>query len=108
MSTTLVGNVVANPEMKFVGDSSVTTFSIAVNKKRGEETYTSYFDCAVWGPFGENVANTLSKGDRVLVFGEMKQRSYEDKNGNKRSAVELQVEAVGPELRFATATVQKL
>jgi single-strand DNA-binding protein len=99
---------VADPEIRRIdGGSKVATFAIAVNRKRGEETYTSYFDVAVWGDMAENVVKSLHRGDRIVVTGDLKQRSYEDKNGNKRSAVELQVEGIGHDLRWATSTVSK-
>lgn len=109
MSTTLIGNVVADPEIRRTeGGAKVATFAIAVNKKRGEETYTSYFDVAVWGDMADNVVTSIHKGDRIVVTGELKQRTYEDREGKKRSAVELQVEGIGPDLRWATATVSRI
>jgi single-strand DNA-binding protein len=86
----------------------VATFSVAVNKKRGDETYTSYFDVAVWGDMADHVSVSLHKGDRVVVTGELKQRTYEDRDGKKRSAIELQAEAIGADLRWATCVVTRV
>lgn len=109
MSTTLIGNVVNDPEARYLeGGKKVATFAIAVNKKRGEETYTSYFDVAVWGDMADNVVASIHKGDRIVVAGELKQRTYEDREGKKRSAVELQAEAIGPDLRWATASITRI
>jgi single-strand DNA-binding protein len=107
MSTTIVGNLVRDPELKFTNNGKAyAQFSVAVTKKKGEEEYTSYFDCTVWNTQAENLANSLHKGDRVVVFGTLNQDRFE-KDGQKRSAVNLNVEAVGPELRFATVVVTK-
>lgn len=108
MSTTLIGNVVADPELKFLqSGSAIASFSIAVKKKRGEETYTSFFDCTAFGTMAENIANSIRKGDRVVVTGELNQRTYEDKNGNKRSAVELTIEGAGHDLRWQSTSAIK-
>lgn len=108
MSTTLIGNVVADPELKFAASgTAIVSFSIAVKKKRGEDTYTSFFDCSAFGSMAENIANTFRKGDRVILTGELSQRSYEDKNGNKRSAVELNIDGAGHDLRWQTTTAFK-
>lgn len=107
MSTTIVGNLVRDPELKFTNNGKAyAQFSVAVTKKKGEEEYTSYFDCTIWNTHAENFANSVHKGDRVVVFGTLTQERFE-KDGQKRSAVNLNVEAVGPELRFATVVVTK-
>lgn len=110
MSTTIIGNVVADPELRFVSDgNAVVNFSVAVKErvKEGAEPHTSFFDCTLWGDIAENFANSVKKGDRVIVTGRLKQRTYEAKDGTKRSAVELQAEGVGIELRFNTATAER-
>jgi len=108
MSTTLIGNIVADPELKFLeSGNAVVSFTVAVKKKKGEDTWTSFFDCSAFGSIAENIANSLKKGDRVVLTGELKQRTYEDKSGNKRSAVELQIEGAGHDLRWATSNVSK-
>lgn len=108
MTTTLVGNIVKDPEMRYTNNGkAVASFSVAVSKKRGDEEYTSYFDCSAWSPLAENVVDTLRKGDRVVLFGALTQDRFE-KDGQKRSAVTLTVDAIGPELRFAKATIHKI
>ena len=110
MSTTLVGNLVRDPELKFTNNGkSYANFSVAVSKKKGDEEYTSYFDCTLWNNasgIAENVTNSLKKGDRVILFGSLTQDRFE-KDGQKRSAVSLNVEAIGAELRFASVTISK-
>ena len=109
MSTTFIGNLVTDISVRNMDNGSkVATFSVAVNKKRGEETYTSYFDVAVWGDMADHVSVSLHKGDRVVVTGELKQRTYQDREGNKRSAIELQAEAIGADLRWATCVVSRV
>jgi len=108
-STNFTGNLTRDPELKFLdGGAAVARFTVAVSEKRkdrnGVETETtSFFDCDAIGTIAENVASSLKKGDRVVVTGNLKQRSWDDKDGNKRSAIELKVESVGPDLRFAVA-----
>jgi single-strand DNA-binding protein len=107
MSTVLVGNLVSNPELKFTETGvEYAVFSIAVTKVKGEEKYTSFFECSAWGSLGKNLSG-LDKGTRVLLSGEFNQRSYEDKDGKKRSAVEFKAFAGGPELTWAHASVTK-
>jgi single-strand DNA-binding protein len=100
-SVTAVGNLTKDPELKFVSSGkAVANFSIAVNKKRGETEYTSYYDITAWGDLAENVASTLTKGTRVIVVGQLNQERFET-NGQKRSAVVIVADAVGEDLRFA-------
>jgi len=107
-SITLCGNLCFEPEIKFLNDGKATlSLYIAVNKVVGEEKRTSYFDVTLWGKPAEHAANTLKKGDRVIVFGEPKQRSYEDKDGNKRSAVEIVASDIGPSLMWSTAEINR-
>ena len=69
MSTTIVGNLVRDPELKFTNNGKAyAQFSVAVTKKKGEEEYTSYFDCTIWNTHAENFANSVHKGDRVVVL----------------------------------------
>jgi len=107
-SITLCGNLCFEPEIKFLNDGKATlSLNIAVNKVVGEEKRTSYFDVTLWGKPAEHAANILKKGDRVIVFGEPKQRSYEDKDGNKRSAVEIVASDIGPSLMWSTAEINR-
>lgn len=108
MSTVLIGNVVADPSVRFLDSGKpVATFAIAVKRGKQGEEHTSFFDCAAWGTIAENIANSFHRGDRVIISGELKQRTYEDKNGNKRSAVEVQVDGAGHDLRWATSLVTR-
>jgi single-strand DNA-binding protein len=109
---TAIGNLTKDPELRFTANGgAIASFSIAVNKrwqKNGEWTEeTSFFNVSAWSQLGENVAASLTKGARVIVYGELKQREYEDRDGNKRSTVEIVAQAVGPDLRWAEAQVQR-
>lgn len=111
---TIVGNVSRDPELRFTpSGQAVANFSVAVSrrKKNGdqwEDVLEGFFNCIAWRNMAENVAESLAKGDRVIVTGKLQQRSWEDKNGGgKRSAVEVQVDDVGPSLKWATATTEK-
>jgi len=109
-SSNITGNLVRDPELKFLDSGKAAVrFTVAVSEKYRDrngvdQEQTSFFDCDALGPIAENISNSLKKGDRVVVTGNFKQRSWEDKDGNKRSVIELKVESVGPDLRFATAT----
>jgi single-strand DNA-binding protein len=106
-SVTIIGSLTRDPELKSIGNNnSVASFSVAVNSKKGEEEYTSFFDCEVWGALAQNFADSCHKGDRVIVQGTLKQDRYE-KDGQKRSAVILKANAVGPDLRWSIANVTK-
>jgi single-strand DNA-binding protein len=110
---TVVGNITREPELKFLGSGNAAVkFSIAVNKRRkgkdGEyEESTSFFDVQAYGTLAENLANSVQKGNRVVVTGEIEQRSWDDKEGNKRSTVEITASEVGPSLRWATAEITR-
>jgi len=106
MSTTIIGRLTADPELKFTNNGmALVNFSVAVNRKKGEEEYVSYFDCTAWGTLAQGIADSLHKGDRVVVNGNLNQDRYENKEGKTVSKVILNAEAVGPDLRFATAQV---
>jgi len=110
---TVVGNITKEPELKFLGSGNAAVkFSIAVNKRRkgkdGEyEESTSFFDVQAYGTLAENLANSVTKGNRIVVTGEIEQRSWDDKEGNKRSTVEITASEVGPSLRWATAEITR-
>mgnify|MGYP003342741604 FL=1 len=92
---------------------AVASFTVAVSKRlRDGDTWkdgpTSFVRCSVWRQYAENVAESLSKGAKVIVVGSMSQREYETKEGEKRSVWECQVDEVGPALRNATATVKRV
>jgi single-strand DNA-binding protein len=113
---TLVGNLTADPILRFTerGDA-VANFNVASTPRVYNKQSNEYEDgeplfmrCNIWKGAAENVADTLMKGARVIVTGRLKQRSWEDKEtGNKRTSVELEVDEIGPSLRFATAKVNK-
>ncbi len=112
---TVVGNLTADPELRFTPNgAAVANFRIASTPrvfdrqsnewKDGEALFLS---CSVWRQYAENVAETLRKGMQVIVQGRLKSRSYDDREGVKRTVFEIDVDDVGPTLRFATATVNR-
>jgi len=106
---TIVGNVGQDPELKFLNTgSAVVRFSVGVTKKGYQEKpdHTSWFNCTAIGDIASNIANTIHKGNRVVVFGALKHRTWDKDDGTKGSATEIEVEAVGPDLRFNTAVVE--
>ena len=110
-----VGNTTRDPELRFTpGGSPVCNFGIAVNrrwmnKQTNEwEEDVSFFDVICWADLAENVAETVTKGMRVVVFGRLDQRSWDDKDsGDKRYKIEIVADEVGPSLRWASAQVTK-
>ena len=113
-TVTLVGNITDDPELRFTPSGRpVANFTVAVNKRwknndgQWEDKLDGFFRCNVWADQAENAAESLQKGTRVLVTGRLQQRQWEDNDGNKRSAFEIQVDEVGPSLRWSTAQVQK-
>lgn len=113
---TIVGNLVDDPELRFTASGvAVANFRVASTPrafdrqsnewKDGESLFLS---CSVWRQYAENVAESLTKGTRVIVSGRLKQRSYETNSGEKRTVFEIDVEDVGPALRSATAKVSKV
>ena len=113
-TVTLVGNVTDDPELRFTpSGAAVANFTVAVNRRyknadgQWEDKLDGFFRCNCWRDMAEHVAESLTKGTRIVVTGRLQQRSWEDQDGGKRSAFEIQVDEVGPSLRWATATVQK-
>lgn len=111
---TLIGNVTRDPELRFTpSGQGVASFGIAVNRKWQNrqtnewEEQTSFFDVVAWGSLGENVAESVTKGARLIVVGRLDQRSWESDSGEKRSKVEIVADEIGPSLRWATAEVSK-
>lgn len=110
---TQVGNLTAEPELRFTsGNVPVVSFTVASTEKRFDRESNSWKDadalflrCTAWRDLAEHIAGSLHKGLRVIVVGRLKQRSYQDREGNPRTSIELEVEEVGPSLRFATADV---
>lgn len=114
-SITIIGNIVADPELRFTpSGAAVANFRIASTPRRfnsqtnqWEEGDALFLTCNVWKQMGENAKNTLVKGMRVIVTGILRQRSYETKTGEQRSVYEVDVDDLGPSLRYATATVDR-
>ncbi len=111
---TLVGNITDDPELRFTpGGAAVANFTVAVNRRQPgqnggwEDKLDGFFRCSCWREMAENVAESLQKGTRVVLAGRLQQRSWEDGEGNRRSTIEIQVDEIGPSLRWATAQVQK-
>lgn len=109
---TVVGNLTRDPELRFTNSGmAVATCGMAVNyrrQKQGEwEEEVSFFDVTAFGDLGENVAESLNKGNRIIVSGRLQQRSWETQDGDKRSKVEIVADEIGPSLRWATADVTK-
>ncbi len=113
-SVTVVGNITDDPELRFTaGGQAMAKFTIAVNRRwQNRQTQewqeeTSFFDCTCWREQAENVAESLKKGARVLVTGRLQQRRWETPEGDKRSTIGIEVDEVGPSLRWATASVER-
>lgn len=114
--TTIVGNVAGEVELRFTpSGAAVANWTVASTPRSFDKQRQEYVDgetlwmrCSIWREAAENVAESLAKGMRVIVTGRLKQRSWEDKNGGgKRTVIEMEVDEVGPSLRFAQATVRK-
>jgi single-strand DNA-binding protein len=111
-TVTLIGNATRDPELKFTGTgTAIATIGLAVSKRYQKNNEwveeVSFFNVTAWGQLGENVAASVEKGTRLIVHGELKQRSYETNEGEKRSVVEINASAIGPDLRFAEAAVTR-
>jgi single-strand DNA-binding protein len=111
-SVTLVGNCTRDPELRFTSSGqAVATFGLAVNRRWQNrqtnewEEQVSFFDVTVWQQMAENVAESVTKGTRVVVTGRLDQRSWETQDGDKRSKVEVVADEVAPSLRYATAQI---
>ena len=105
-SVTLAGNTTDIPELRYTpSGKAVANFSIAVNRpgKGGKQVLDGFFKVVAWGKLAENVAETIAKGQRVVVSGRLTQRSWESEDGSKRYAVEIVAEEVSPSLRFGSA-----
>ena len=112
---TVVGNLTADPELRFTpSGAAVASFTVASTPRTFDRQTSEWKDgetlflrCSVWREAAENVAESLTKGTRVLVQGRLVQRSFETREGEKRTVVEMQVDEVGPSLRYATAKVTR-
>ncbi|MBX3091799.1 MAG: single-stranded DNA-binding protein [Cryobacterium sp.] len=112
---TVVGNLTADPELRYTQNGlAVANFTIASTPRTFDRAANDWKDgealflrASVWREFAEHVAGSLSKGARVIVTGRLKQRSYETKEGEKRTSFEIEVDEIGPSLRYATAQVTR-
>jgi single-strand DNA-binding protein len=112
---TVVGNLTADPELRFTpSGAAVANFTVASTPRMFDRQTNEWKDgealfmrCNVWRQAAENVAESLTRGARVVVTGRLKQRSFETKEGEKRTVVELEVDEIGPSLRYATAKINK-
>jgi len=108
-TVTIVGNMTRDPELRYTASGvAVTDFGVAWNTKDkdGNES-VSFFDVTCWRELAEHVAESLGKGNRVIVFGRLDQNTWETKDGDKRSKVRVMAEDVAPSLRWATANVER-
>ncbi|MCQ9367371.1 single-stranded DNA-binding protein [Brevibacterium sp. 91QC2O2] len=112
---TLVGNLTADPDLRFTPNgAAVANFTVASTPRTFDRRSNEFKDgetmflrCAAWRDMAENVASSLSRGTRVVVQGRLRTRSFETKEGENRTVFELDVDEVGPSLRYATANVQR-
>jgi single-strand DNA-binding protein len=112
---TVIGNLTADPELRFTpSGAAVANFTVASTPRTFDRQSNEWKDgdtlflrCSIWREAAENVAETLTKGTRVIVSGRLVQRSYETREGEKRTVYELQVDEVGPSLRYASAKVTR-
>lgn len=112
---TIIGNLTADPELRFTpAGAAVANFTVASTPRNFDRQSNEWKDgealfmrCTIWREAAENVAETLTRGSRVIVQGRLKQRSYETREGEKRTVVELEVDEIGPSLRYASAKVTK-
>lgn len=112
---TVVGNLTADPELRYTqSGQAVANFTIASTPRVLDRTTNEWKDgeplflrASCWREFAENVAGSLSKGSRVIAQGKLKQRNYQDRDGNNRTSIELDIDEIGPSLRYATAQVTR-
>lgn len=114
-TTTIIGNATSDPALRFTpAGKPRATFGVAVNRRwlnkatNEWDEQVSFFNVVAWGDLGENLAESIRKGERVVVAGRLEQRSWEASDGSKRSTVELVADEAGPSLRWATAVVTKV
>src|ERR1700754_851005 len=112
---TVVGNLTGDPELRFTpSGAAVANFTVASTPRTLDRATNEWKDgealflrCSIWRQAAENVAESLTRGSRVIVSGRLQQRSYETREGEKRTVIEMQVDEVGPSLRYATAKVNR-
>ena len=114
-TTTIVGNLTADPELTFTASgAAVVNFTVAasdrvMDKATGEwkDGEPTFMRCSIWRTYAENVAESLSKGARVIVTGKLRSRTYETREGEKRTVVELEAEEIGAAMRYATVSITR-
>lgn len=114
-TVTVIGNLTAAPELRFTqGGHAVANFTVAstprtFNRQTGEweDGPALFLRCNLWRKAAENVAESLTKGSRVIVAGRLRQRTFETREGDKRTVIELEVDEIGPSLRYATPSITK-
>jgi len=112
---TVIGNLTADPELRFTpSGAAVANFTVSSTPRQFDRQTNEWKDgealflrCNIWREAAENVAESLTRGSRVIVSGRLKQRSFETREGEKRTVVELEVDEIGPSLKYATAKVNK-
>ncbi|WP_027500420.1 single-stranded DNA-binding protein [Rhodococcus sp. UNC363MFTsu5.1] len=112
---TIIGNLTADPELRFTpAGAAVANFTVASTPRSFDKNANEWKDgaalfmrCNAWREMAENIAESLTRGSRVIVSGRLKQRSYETREGEKRTVMELEVDEIGPSLKYATAKVNK-
>ncbi|MER7450331.1 single-stranded DNA-binding protein [Nocardia beijingensis] len=113
---TVIGNLTADPELRFTpAGHAVANFTVASTPRYHDRNANEWKDgealfmpCSIWREAAENVAESLTRGARVIVSGRLRQRSWQTAEGDKRSRMELEVDEIGPSLRFATAKVNRV
>jgi single-strand DNA-binding protein len=113
---TVIGNLTADPELRFTSSGvAVANFTVASTPRTFDRNSNEWKDgealflrCSIWRQAAENVAESLTRGARVIVSGRLKQRSFETREGEKRTVIELEVEEIGPSLKYATAKVNRV
>src|SRR5919106_367489 len=110
----IVGNLTDDPELRYTpAGQAVANFRVAVNRRTRDESgqwrdgETSFFRVNAWRNLGENIAESLTRGSRVVVVGRLRSRSWETPEGDTRSATEIEADEIGPSLRWATAKIEK-
>ncbi|WP_230670965.1 single-stranded DNA-binding protein [Rathayibacter sp. Leaf248] len=112
---TVIGNITSDPELRYTQNGkAVANLTIASTPRTFDRQSNDWVDgdplflrASVWNEFAEHVAASLTKGARVIATGKLKQRSYETKEGEKRTSIELEIDEIGPSLRYATAQVTR-
>jgi single-strand DNA-binding protein len=111
----VIGNLTADPEVRYTQDgTTVANFTVASTPRTFDRATNDWKDgealylrCSAWKELGANVANSVFKGSRVIVVGKLKQRSYTTKEGEKRTSMELEVDEIGPSLKYGTSVFTK-